>query len=125
MRYWLTPRMVSFRQVSPGCDIRVNLCESSDIPLDAELAVRFGDGDWPGVRCHLLFAMLFVPVCSPQYLQREGVIRSVRDLSRHVILQDLERPNDWHTWFSSTGESYGIVKRHLSITGADIAFHAA
>jgi LysR family glycine cleavage system transcriptional activator len=35
------------------------------------------------------------------------------------------RPNDWHTWFSSTGESYGIVKRHLSITGADIAFHAA
>lgn len=65
--FWLIPRMGTFWQSHPG--ILVNHAVSDD-PLDlrrgeADMAVRYGSGDWPGLAVETLFEDRLFPVCAP------------------------------------------------------------
>lgn len=107
--WWMLPRLAQFRQDNPGIDLRLQTTDK-DIDLDAEgipLAIRRGDGRYPGCDAAKLVDEAIIPICSPAYLERSGSIASVADLKRQRLIHLDEpfrpRPN-WADYFRAAGE---------------------
>src|SRR5690606_19661529 len=63
----LVPRVAGFRALHPGWDLRLH---ANDDPVDleageADAAIRYGRGRYPGLTALPLLADTFAPVCSP------------------------------------------------------------
>ena len=50
------------------------------------MAVRYGRGNWPGLRAQWLMAEDIFPVCSPALLHAEKPLRRPEDLAHHTLL---------------------------------------
>jgi LysR family glycine cleavage system transcriptional activator len=69
----LVPRAAGFRRLNPGWDLRLH---ASDDPVDlnageADAAIRYGLGPYPGLDARPVLADSFAPVCSP-HLHLDG-----------------------------------------------------
>lgn len=110
--YWLLPRLKSFHATYP--DRQVNLVTTyqglASLGEDIDLAVRFGDGNWPDCTSYLLFRERIVPVATPSYIERNPRISCPADLCDHTLLHalSLERSwYDWYQWFEAFGVPMG------------------
>ena len=107
MAQWLMPRLNGLKARHPR--IRLTL-HADEAPVDvmageADLAVRYGDGPYPGVEAVRLAEDRYVVVCSPQLR-----IRSRKDLLRHTLIHfDWRQPTaetpGWHRWLQAAGLS--------------------
>ncbi|WP_132478169.1 transcriptional regulator GcvA [Paracandidimonas soli] len=102
---WLIPRLHSFYSKHP--DILLNIVTRSK-PFDLEsekldVAIHWGNNDWPNVVAHPLVGRELVPVCSPAYLQSIGTVKAPGDLAKAALLQHARRPNRWQEWFDAHG----------------------
>ncbi|MEH6438318.1 transcriptional regulator GcvA [Massilia sp. DD77] len=91
---WLLPRLGDFFVRHPDIDVEVAATQAV-VDLNAagaHLAIRYGDGQWPGTRCELLFDEALFPVASPAFIKRHR-IRRLEDLKRVKLLRD-----DFHPW---------------------------
>src|SRR3954469_6630665 len=85
---WLLPRLSAFQQAHPGIDVRI----TTSMGLvyfrggDVDAGIRYGRGQWPGVRADWLMADQLFPVCSPELLKRDQPLRCPEDLAHHVLL---------------------------------------
>jgi LysR family glycine cleavage system transcriptional activator len=97
---WLMPKLASFQETHPGIDVRIttstNLVDFERDDVDA--AIRYGRGQWPGLRADWLMADQLFPVCSPALLQGEHPLRHPRDLVHHVLLHSSGYEDDWRLW---------------------------
>lgn len=100
---WLASRMGKFIDRHP--DIEVTLQTSTEL-VDltrgqADVAVRFGSGSYPGVKSELLIGDYFYPVVSPKF--RGGKLpRTPQDLTPDMLLRsDGDEP--WSVWFKAAG----------------------
>ncbi|WP_053185156.1 transcriptional regulator GcvA [Pseudomonas thivervalensis] len=104
---WLLPRLASFQQAFPNIDVRVTAStERVDFRKGGvDAAIRYGVGDWKGVRADWLMADDIFPVCSPRLLQGPTALRTPGDLARHTLLQvsGVTR-GDWSAWLSAAGQ---------------------
>lgn len=97
---WLVPRLARLKQASPGLDLRIHVSHEP-VALDgvtADLAIRYGSGQWPGLVSVKLFDNVFAPVCSPLLK-----LRHRHDLARHTLLHfqppgSISAPVDWAAW---------------------------
>lgn len=99
---WLVPRLPRFVQAHP--EIELNIQSSIDLvdfdrdPVD--VALRFGRGEWAGVRSEPLFDEYIQPVASSALLERVGY-RAGDDWSKLPLLG---APSDrWNAWFEQFG----------------------
>lgn len=104
---WLVPRLESFRRQHPEVELRI---DGTDRLIDlargeADLAIRYGPGGYPGLRSDRLFAMRATPVCSPQLLAAGPALRSPQDLRHHTLLhvEWKEVEGSWRTWLLAAG----------------------
>ena len=67
-----------------------------DFSVGTELAIKWGEGAWPGFDAQYLSGLDYYPVCSPAYLERNN-ISSIEDLSRVQILHERDY-SDWRFW---------------------------
>lgn len=101
--HWLAPRLKAFALAHP--EVTVNL-STRLAPFDfgqdqLDAALHHGGRDWHGVNYLRIAGERVVPVCAPDFLDRE--IRSADDL-RSVRLLHLEtRPGAWADWFAQHG----------------------
>jgi LysR family glycine cleavage system transcriptional activator len=99
---WLVPRLGRFQQIHPNIAVQMNVTgQVVDFgQSDFDLAIRSGDGKWPGLEAHLLFPNLFTPVCSPE-LFRGVTLKEPSDILKFPIIS----PNDpsWQGWFAAAG----------------------
>ena len=70
---------------------------------DIDLAIRALEEPPKGCKSDLLLADQSVPVCSLDYLQREGPIQSPEDLVRHKLIAYNGAPTEWPFWLASHG----------------------
>ena len=100
----LAPRAASFRDACPDWTLRLDASnELVDLDADADAAVRYGSGLYPGLLVEHLFQDRFAPVCSPHLH-----IRSLRDLRKATLihfdwgdaLRDDERAVGWRHWLA-------------------------
>ncbi len=119
--FWLTPRLASFREKYPNLEIHVKI---SDAPGDlategTDVALRYGDGHWPGITAVRLFGVNSFPVCSPEYLKAAGPIRGPQDLLRHTLVNldgTVHMAEDWRWWLVGMGVE---APRSLRLLGFD------
>jgi len=98
---WLLPRLRDFQARHPFVELRL-FTHNNRIDLAAEgldCAIRFGDGQWPGMQTRHLLAAPLAPVCAPSLANR---IRAVADLGRETLLRS-SRSDEWLQWFDAAG----------------------
>jgi LysR family glycine cleavage system transcriptional activator len=109
---WLLPRLSAFQESHPGIDVRIttstNLIDFQRDNVDA--AIRYGRGQWPGVRTEWLMADEVFPVCSPALLQGSRPLRRPEDLRDHVLLHS-SNGDDWRLWLTAAGLPTDISKQ--------------
>src|ERR1700730_16806007 len=99
---WLVHRLGRFVEAHPDIDLRVGASHRHiDFAReDVDMAIRHGDGEWPGLRVTRLCVEEIFPVCSPKLVQGRGALRSPADLARHTLLHVNDR-RDWGKWLDA------------------------
>lgn len=117
--YWLMPRIGRYREIDPDADFRlltsydlINLVESN-----VDIAIRYGDGIWPGVNATLLQRQLIFPACTQAFVNKYGPFNNLKALSK-VSLLNYETAADpsssWPNYFRDMGEVLGDSPRMSS-----------
>ncbi len=129
---WLIPRLPAFYAEHPGIAVRINtsmrFVDFAREPID--VAIRYGDGPWPGLRADRLHVADDVfPVCSPALLDSPRPLRSPADLAHHRLLYvDYDR-RQWQDWLDAAGVARHtgreLVRRGLTFDVAYMAIEAA
>ena len=103
---WLLPRLSSFQEEHPGIDVRITTSTALvDFRTgDVDAAIRYGRGQWAGLRADWLMADQLFPVCSPSLLTGNRPLRSPEDLRDHVLLHTSGGyGDDWRLWLTAAG----------------------
>ncbi|WP_407185808.1 transcriptional regulator GcvA [Bradyrhizobium centrosematis] len=115
---WLLPRLADFQEQHPGIDVRITTSTSLvDFQRDnVDAAIRYGRGQWPGLRADWLMADELFPVCSPSLLRGDKPLRWPEDLRNHALLHTSNaNSDDWRLWLTAAGLPADIA-RHPGIT---------
>lgn len=89
---------------------------------EADLAIRFGQGGWPGVVSERLLALDAFPVCAPTLGQK---LRAPRDLLAVAWLHLTSYPRAFREWLTEVGLADAAAERNLSFDSAELVFRAA
>ncbi|MEM6988260.1 MAG: LysR family transcriptional regulator, partial [Pseudomonadota bacterium] len=67
---WLSPNLLDFLERAPGTDVRISSSLTLvDLPRsDIDVAIRFGQGSYPGCATVHLADDFLTPMCSPHWL---------------------------------------------------------
>jgi LysR family transcriptional regulator, glycine cleavage system transcriptional activator len=130
---WLVPRSESFRSACPDIDLRIsaNLNLADFRNEDVDVAIRFGRGDYPGLKVDNLRAEIIAPLCSPRLLEGPHPLRSPADLAHHTLLHDdsvssaVGPAPDWRMWLKLAGHEEIDSSRGPRFSYADHALQAA
>ncbi len=110
---WLLPRVVAFQEAHPGLEVRVSasthLVDFQREEID--MAVRYGRGDWPGLRADWLMAEDIFPVCSPALLKGAKPLKRPEDLAHHTLLHATLSREDWQLWLTAAGLPTELAQR--------------
>lgn len=102
---WLLPRLSPFQEQHPEIDVRITtsteLVDFRSSNVDA--AIRYGRGQWPGLRAEWLMAEDLFPVCSPKLVTGERALRKPEDLARVTLLHTATTRDDWRLWLTAAG----------------------
>ncbi|MFJ4587305.1 transcriptional regulator GcvA [Pseudomonas moraviensis] len=101
---WLLPRLPAFQQAFPDIDVRISattdLVDFRRGGIDA--AIRYGRGDWKGLRADFLMADEIFPVCSPTMAK---ALNTPANLANHTLVQVSGlTADDWRAWLSAAGQ---------------------
>ncbi|SDN72942.1 LysR substrate-binding domain-containing protein [Ensifer sp. YR511] len=126
MRQWLVPRLADFQDMYPGQEVRLTGGRSDEpLPIETDLAIRFGTGPFEPWQSHFLMGTSIIPVCSPEYLKQHGPIERPADLLGHTLLFTTTRLDDWYHWLSSAGVENVVFGKKLTLQGDGLAYRAA
>lgn len=97
---WLVPWVCLLRDSHPNIDLRFHTSHEP-VALDgvtADVAIRYGDGRWPGLVAEKLFDNTFVPTCSPHL-----GLHDPADLPKHSLIHfraqgAASAPIHWAAW---------------------------
>src|SRR5260221_7541804 len=142
---WLVPRLARFTSSNPNLELHVvsrqdmvdgrgtvaEFLADTHTREDAPVAmVRFGSGDYPGMRVDKVYSAVYVPACSPRLLTGEHPLRKPDDLRHHTLLHDDTvidegaRPS-WNDWLQSVGVTDIDATRGPHFSDAALALDAA
>ncbi len=120
---WLVPRLGRMFARHPDIIIRFDAStrlvdlEHSDV----DLAIRMGDGDWPGTDAELLWQQDIFPVCAPSLASQ---LKGIDDLSRIAAITDENSMIQWEDWFQAAGVAPVELRRGASFTDPMLALDA-
>jgi len=129
---WLIPRIERFATLHPDVDLRIsasiNLVDFRSDHVD--VAIRFGRGQYAGLRGDKLFAESVTPMCSPALLQGKPSLSTPADLRHHTLLHDdsayTSGPTpDWRVWLKLAGHDDVDPTRGPRFSDAAHALQAA
>lgn len=99
---WLTPRLGLFRALHPDIRVELDVSETAE-DLTAgrfDIAIRNGDGSWPGLRTIELFPSIFMPLCVPEL---RAAAAGIGDPRAPLTVPLLGRPDWWSLWYRALG----------------------
>ena len=97
---WLLSWVCMLRETHPTIDLRIHASHET-VALDgvtADIAIRYGDGRWPGMVAEKLLDNTFIPACSPLL-----GLSDANDLPNHSLIHFHSPsagtgPVDWAGW---------------------------
>lgn len=121
---WLVPRLRRFALAQPSLSLQVirslNTIDGNQVagaaalePVDLRqedslVAIRFGNGVYPGYHVDRMFGSDYIAVCSPKLLEADPPLRVPADMRQQVLLHDDATANErsgpgWEDWFRLAG----------------------
>jgi len=128
---WLVPRLPRFRACAPEIDVTISTShEVLDlVGGEADVAIRYGRGAWPGLKALRFLAEEVFPVCSPRLLNEGHPIREPDDLAHHLLLHDEPDKRypylDWPTWLRTAGATRVDPTRGPTFSDSSMLLQAA
>ncbi len=100
---WLVPRLPRFCKQHPEIEINVDaVFQQTNLARgEADIAIRFGHGRYPGLVSERLLDECILPLCSPQ-LRDSSNLRGIDDLAGAPLVHVVNQTSDtsWPTWRS-------------------------
>lgn len=128
--YWMVPRLAQFHAAHPGIDLRLQTSDREP-DIDAEgisLAIRRGNGNWPGCDSHLIAAEVICPIAAPRVMQSSINLRTVANLLERPLIH-LEEPvrqrPTWADWFAHWNVPYAEPRAGLRLNDYALVLQAA
>lgn len=124
---WLVPRLAAFHARHPQVEVRVGTSyRLTDLNAgDSDLAIRWGDGNWPHVRSEKLLEDSVQPVCSPKLIGRRR-LSDPMDVYRHPLIHMAFARDDWALWSAAQGlRPPPATAKHLRFNDPSSALQAA
>jgi len=105
---WLTPRLHRLMARHPDFHIHLDV---TDTPVDfaagrVDVALRYGNGVYPGATAERIMNETVSPVCAPAYRDRMDGLKSPRDLARCVLIHEIGMTMTWQRWFEAMDLPY-------------------
>lgn len=110
---WLIPRLGRFHALHPDIDVRI---KPSGLRIDVEaeagtidMAIRFGQGPFPGLDATVIMHETVFAVCSPDLLTKGLPLRRPSDLENHTLLHsestrmEVNSMANWEVWLGILG----------------------
>jgi LysR family glycine cleavage system transcriptional activator len=125
---FLVPRLGGFRRAHPDIDVRISAAERLvDFSReDVDVGLRYGRGNWPGLRIDRLMRENLFPVCSPKLRRGPVPLKAPADLLNHTLMHDSDWPESmWVRWLAAAGVKADNLKPALSFNYSSLMIQAA
>lgn len=143
---WLMPRLHRFVGRHPEIDVRLlahlrapgtprrdrsTRTSANDGSLgDADVAIRMGDAQYPGLRVDRLLDLTVAPMASPALAGGNRPLRTPADLSQHALLHDdtgyfSNGRLNWDNWLAAAHVAGIDTRRGVHFSHANLAIDAA
>jgi LysR family glycine cleavage system transcriptional activator len=128
---WLVPRLAHFRARAPQIDVTIHASHdvADLIGGEADVAIRYGRGAWPGLKALRFLTEEMFSVCSPRLLAGPHPLREPNDLAHQLLLHDEPDKRypylDWPTWLRTAGVSEVDAHRGPTFSDSSLLLQAA
>ncbi len=126
---WLVPRLNDFHDKFPDIDVWISTNDElvNFVTENVDVAIRLGQGNYPGLHSTLLLREYVFPVCSPAFLKKAGMPASPVDLLKLPLLLRLGDPAhpNWEDWFAEVGHEGVAVIEGPRFPDTNMALQAA
>lgn len=123
---WLAPRLARFWQAWPQIALRLHHTTKpvSFRGEEIDVAIWWGDGDWPNLETELLLPCDLTAVCSPELLQGPYPLTSPWALRWRTLLHE-ETDENWRRWLAAAGVADLKPRKQLFIDDTNVRLEAA
>lgn len=123
---WLVHRLGHFAEAHPEIDLRVSatLHHVDFAREDVDLAVRHGDGNWPGLDTVRLSSEQLFAVCSPKLLTGRRRLTKPSDILKYPLIH-MDSRADWSKWLQAVGLEDAAVIHGPVMNRASMVIDAA
>ena len=123
---WLVHRLGNFAEAHSDIDLRVSatLHHVDFAREEVDLAVRHGDGNWPGLDTVQLSAEQLFAVCSPKLLLGRRKLGKPADILKFPLIH-LDSRADWTKWLRTVGINDAEVTHGPVLNRASMVIDAA
>jgi LysR family transcriptional regulator, glycine cleavage system transcriptional activator len=124
---WLVPRIHQFQDLYPDVELRLSP-NSGPVDFacsDVDMAVYFGNGDWPDVEAHFLHEVVLVPVAGPRLVEALPPLESVHDLAECTLIDVSTRPDEWDRFLATFDVTRPRRGKRLAFSKTALAVGAA
>jgi LysR family glycine cleavage system transcriptional activator len=123
---WLVHRLGHFAEAHSEIDLRVSatLHHVDFAREEVDLAVRHGDGNWPGLDTVRLSSEQLFAVCSPKLLSGRRRLNGVGDIPKFPLIH-LDNRRDWAKWLQDVGIDVADVTHGPVLNRASMVIDAA
>jgi DNA-binding transcriptional LysR family regulator len=124
---WLIHRLDGFRRANPNWDVVLDATPRLvDLGRDeADLSIRNGKGEWPGVASELLARSQLYPVGAPALLGRRRGRLTPAQLKSYPLLHDENGGDSWRRWVAATGIADAEIEGGCYLLETNLALDAA
>jgi LysR family glycine cleavage system transcriptional activator len=123
---WLVHRLGHFAEAHVGIDLRVSatMHHVDFAREEVDMAVRHGDGNWPGLETVQLSTERLFAVCSPKLLSGRRRLGKPADILKFPLIH-LDSRTDWTKWLQAVGISDADVTHGPVLNRASMVIDAA
>lgn len=129
---WLVGRLGRLKARHPDINVEVDVSERvANLQAgDADCAIRYGIGPWPGLEAQLLLREELFPAAAPSLLKRHDAVVRPQELLDWPLIEDnsgtymADFPN-WQRWFAQRAQSDHPVRPTIQVNLAAAAIEAA
>lgn len=124
---WLIPRLPSFQQRNPRCDVRIS---TSSLPVELidepfDIVIRRAAMQMPGFACTPFLEDFSLPVCAPALLSAKPVRKPADILAHTLLVPDVPAGGIWEDWLTLSGLAMPGRPRIVRFKNFYVALHAA
>ena len=124
---WLAPRLPDFHAKHPNIALRIvsSVWNEEVGNPNFDLDIRYGTGNWSGLRADRLTWDTISPVCAPSLIEQKKIER-IEDLANHNLIHVLGYEEGWAKWLRATNCEKSVdTGRGTQVDNSLLAFQMA